>query len=97
MGSEIPPTMRAVAMTGKGPPTKDILHIIQKPVPKVKDSELLVRVVCAGVNVVDCKMRAGKVPGWKVTQKIFFFSVLEHVIIQVKIAPFLSFQFVNSF
>ncbi|WP_137843160.1 NADP-dependent oxidoreductase [Microbacterium sp. 2FI] len=52
-----PATMNAVVFDGPGTP--DALHSASVPVPSPVLSELLVRVVAAGVNPIDAKTRAG--------------------------------------
>lgn len=52
-----PDTMRAAVFDGPGAP--DVLHEASVPVPSPILSELLVRVVAAGVNPIDAKTRAG--------------------------------------
>ena len=53
-----PETMRAVVFDETGDP--DVLHTATLPVPAPVISELLVRVVAAGVNPIDAKTRAGR-------------------------------------
>ena len=53
-----PEVMRAVLYDAPGP--ADALHVASAPVPTPVLSELLVRVVAAGVNPIDAKTRAGK-------------------------------------
>lgn len=53
-------TMRAVVVTETGGP--DVLHVADVPVPHRLDSEVLVKVVAAGVNPIDLRLRAGE-PG----------------------------------
>ena len=53
-----PETMRAVVFDETGDP--DVLHTAALPVPAPVISELLVRVVAAGVNPIDAKTRAGR-------------------------------------
>jgi NADPH:quinone reductase-like Zn-dependent oxidoreductase len=50
-------TMRAVVVAEPGGP--DVLRIADVPVPRRLDSEVLVKVVAAGVNPVDLRLRAG--------------------------------------
>ncbi|MFT4228704.1 MAG: NADP-dependent oxidoreductase [Microbacterium sp.] len=52
-----PETMRAAVVDEPGPP--EVLHEASVPVPAPVLSELLVRVVAAGVNPIDAKTRAG--------------------------------------
>ena len=67
--------MRAVVFDETGAP--DVLHVADMPVPSPVLSEVLVRVVAAGINPVDYKIREGYlrglidtrlpvVPGWDV-------------------------------
>lgn len=53
-----PEIMRAVVIDGTGAP--DVLHEASVPVPRPVLTELLVRVVAAGINPIDAKTRAGK-------------------------------------
>ncbi len=55
---EPPDTMRAAVIDGPGDP--GVLHEAPVPVPVPVLSELLVRVVAAGVNPIDTKTRAGR-------------------------------------
>ncbi|KAF2414165.1 NADPH:quinone reductase [Microbacterium sp. B35-04] len=55
--AEPPAAMRAVVVDGPGEP--DALRAASVPVPSPVLSELLVRVVAAGVNPIDAKTRAG--------------------------------------
>jgi NADPH:quinone reductase-like Zn-dependent oxidoreductase len=50
-------TMRAVSQDKLGPP--DVLHMVTVPRPEPGGTEVLVRVLAAGVNPVDWKTRAG--------------------------------------
>lgn len=52
-----PETMRAAVFDVPGPP--DVLHTASVAVPAPVMSELLVRVVAAGINPIDAKTRAG--------------------------------------
>ncbi|WP_218058219.1 NADP-dependent oxidoreductase [Streptomyces sp. Wb2n-11] len=52
-----PPTMRAVSQDAFGGP--EVLRPVTLPRPDPLPTEVLVRVVAAGVNPVDCKTRAG--------------------------------------
>lgn len=54
---EVPSTMRATAMTAAGEPST--LRTIDVPTPSPVLSEVLVRVVAAGVNPIDAKTRRG--------------------------------------
>jgi NADPH:quinone reductase-like Zn-dependent oxidoreductase len=53
-------TMRAMTMSGAGGP--DVLSMSEIDRPMRISSEVLVRVVAAGVNVIDAKTRAGRGP-----------------------------------
>lgn len=53
-----PETMRAAVIDGPG--RADVLHVTDLAVPKPVLSELLVRVVAAGLNPIDAKTRSGK-------------------------------------
>ncbi len=53
-----PDTMRAVVFDEPGAP--DALHTATVPVPAPVLSEVLIRVVAAGINPIDAKTRAGK-------------------------------------
>ncbi len=55
---EVPSVMRAVVFDEPGPPS--VLRVTEIPTPSPVISELLVRVVAAGVNPIDAKTRAGK-------------------------------------
>ncbi len=50
--------MRAMSVTRFGGP--EVLELVDLPRPEPLPTEVLVRVVAAGVNPVDCKTRAGK-------------------------------------
>jgi NADPH:quinone reductase-like Zn-dependent oxidoreductase len=50
--------MRAMVIAKTGEP--DVLQLAEVPIPKKINSELLVRVVAAGINPVDAKTRAGR-------------------------------------
>lgn len=54
---EIPERMRAVVFDAPGAP--DVLHEATAPVPSPVLSEVLVRVVAAGINPIDAKTRQG--------------------------------------
>jgi NADPH:quinone reductase-like Zn-dependent oxidoreductase len=56
--TEPPSDMRAITFDGPG--DADVLRAASLPVPKPVLSELLVRVVAAGVNPIDAKTRAGR-------------------------------------
>lgn len=51
-------TMRAVAYSDYGPP--DVLEMHQRAVPRTGGGEVLIRVVAAGVNPIDCRLRSGE-------------------------------------
>jgi len=55
---ELPERMQAVRMTGTGDPS--VLVPAEVPLPQPVMSELLVRVVAAGINPIDAKTRAGR-------------------------------------
>ncbi|TDN91976.1 NADP-dependent oxidoreductase [Microbacterium sp. BK668] len=55
---EPPELMRAVVMDAPGAP--EVLHEASVPVPRPVMTELLVRVMAAGVNPIDAKTRSGK-------------------------------------
>lgn len=57
-GPTRPETMRAVVLDAPGDP--DALHAATVPVPTPIMSEVLVRIVAAGVNPIDAKTRAGR-------------------------------------
>ncbi len=56
----IPDTMRVVEVEQDGPP--EGLRQSTRPVPDVKPSEVLVKVVAVGMNRADCMQRRGKYP-----------------------------------
>lgn len=56
----IPTTMLAVTASAPGGP--DVLVVAQHPVPQTGPTELLVKVLAAGVNRPDCLQRAGHYP-----------------------------------
>lgn len=56
----IPDTMRAVIAEGSGGP--DVLKIVERPVPKPGEGEILVKVKVAGVNRPDVLQRQGGYP-----------------------------------
>src|SRR3954447_141019 len=58
IAEQVPETMRAVAFTQPGEP--EVLIPSELPTPVRVGSEVLVRVVAAGVNPVDAKTRAGR-------------------------------------
>jgi len=53
-------TMRAIEIASPGGP--DVLRVVQRPVPALRASEVLVRVAAAGVNRPDIMQRMGKYP-----------------------------------
>jgi len=53
-----PATMKAVRMHGGGP-AAEVLKFEDAPIPAPGDDEMLVRVIAAGVNPVDHKIRSG--------------------------------------
>jgi NADPH:quinone reductase-like Zn-dependent oxidoreductase len=57
--------MRAVAIKQFGSPATS-LDFVAREVASPKGNEILVKIAYAGCNVIDCKIRAGKVPGMKV-------------------------------
>ncbi|EIM27360.1 NAD(P)H-quinone oxidoreductase [Microvirga lotononidis] len=57
---QIPEMMRAVIAEGSGGP--EVLKVVQRPVPKPKEGEILVRVKAAGVNRPDVIQRQGGYP-----------------------------------
>src|SRR3982750_1317992 len=56
----VPSTMRAIEIAGPGGP--DVLRLVERPVPALRDGEVLVRVAAAGVNRPDVMQRMGKYP-----------------------------------
>jgi NADPH:quinone reductase len=52
--------MRAIEISAPGGP--DVLRVVQRPIPDVRDAEVLVRVAAAGVNRPDIMQRLGKYP-----------------------------------
>lgn len=58
--TDIPSSMRAIEIASPGGP--DVLRVVQRPVPRIRDGELLVRVTAAGVNRPDVMQRMGKYP-----------------------------------
>ncbi len=58
--SDIPNTMRVVAIRAPGPP--DVLQPANTPVPQPAADEVLIRVAAAGVNRPDCLQRRGLYP-----------------------------------
>jgi len=57
---QIPDTMRAVVAQGSGGP--EVLKVVQRPVPRPGEGEILVRVKAAGVNRPDVLQRQGGYP-----------------------------------
>ncbi|MDI9890849.1 NADP-dependent oxidoreductase [Microbacterium proteolyticum] len=57
-GPTLPETMRAAVLDAPGEP--DALHAATVPVPTPILSEVLVRIVAAGINPIDAKTRAGR-------------------------------------
>jgi NADPH2:quinone reductase len=57
---QIPDMMRAVVAEGSGGP--EVLKLVQRPVPRPGDGEILVRVKAAGVNRPDVIQRQGGYP-----------------------------------
>jgi NADPH2:quinone reductase len=53
----IPSTMRAVVAEGSGGP--DVLKLVERPVPKPGEGEILVRIAAAGINRPDVLQRQG--------------------------------------
>jgi NADPH2:quinone reductase len=60
MMPSIPTVMRAIEIAAFGGP--DVLHLVERPVPTPRDSEVLIRVTAAGVNRPDIMQRLGKYP-----------------------------------
>lgn len=60
MISDIPTGMTAIEITQPGPP--DVLRVVQRPVPEIGPSEVLIRVAAAGVNRPDVLQRKGVYP-----------------------------------
>src|SRR5512133_1750237 len=58
--ASIPPAMTAVEISAPGGP--DVLRIVERPVPRPGDGEVLVRVAAAGVNRPDIAQREGRYP-----------------------------------
>jgi putative PIG3 family NAD(P)H quinone oxidoreductase len=52
--------MRAIEIRGKGGP--EVLHLADRPVPRIGPGEVLLRVVAAGVNRPDVQQRKGLYP-----------------------------------
>lgn len=80
MQENTPETMRAVVINNFGGP--EVLQLEQRPVPVPVVSEVLVRVVAAGVNPIDGKTRSGKgvaagISGFPVTLGWDFSGVIE--------------------
>lgn len=53
-----PKTMRAIVVQHPGPP--EVLTLAEAPMPILINSEVLVKVVAAGINPIDAKTRAGR-------------------------------------
>lgn len=53
-------TMKAVEITHPGGP--EVLRLVERPVPGLKEGELLIRVTAAGVNRPDLMQREGRYP-----------------------------------
>jgi len=62
----VPETMRAIVMDAPG--SADVLHLAQLPTPSPVLSEVLVRVLAAGINPIDAKTRAGKGAAGAITE-----------------------------
>jgi len=58
--SDLPETMRAIAISEPGPP--EVLRSVSEPVPEPGDNDVLVRVAAAGVNRPDILQRQGLYP-----------------------------------
>ena len=56
----LPETMKTVEMREAG--DADVLHIGSRPLPEIRDTEVLVNIVCAGVNGPDLVQRRGHYP-----------------------------------
>ena len=52
--------MRAIEIAGHGGP--EVLRLVQRPLPELRDGEVLIRVAGAGVNRPDVMQRMGKYP-----------------------------------
>ena len=52
--------MRAIEIASPGGP--EVLRVVERPVPELRDGEVLVRVAAAGVNRPDIMQRLGKYP-----------------------------------
>lgn len=77
----IPELMRAVVFDAPG--SADVLHLASVPTPRPVMSEVLVRVVAAGVNPIDAKTRAGRgvsgsIPSYPSTLGFDFSGVVVH-------------------
>ena len=57
---QLPATMKAIGMDSPGGP--EVLHVVDAPVPTVRDGEVLIEVAWAGINRPDCLQRAGSYP-----------------------------------
>ena len=59
---DLPETMRAVQLTGNGPP--EMLQLAQVPLPPRRaDNDVLVEVHAAGINPFEAKLRRGWLAG----------------------------------
>ncbi len=61
--SELPATMTAIAIAGKGGP--EVLQPVRLPVPQPRPGQLLIKVAAAGVNRPDLMQRMGHYPAPK--------------------------------
>src|SRR6478735_6865634 len=53
-------SMRVIEIAGHGGP--EVLRVVRRPVPELRDGEVLIRVAGAGVNRPDVMQRMGKYP-----------------------------------
>lgn len=60
MSNPLPPTMNAVEISAPGGP--EVLKPVERPLPKIRDHEVLIRVAAAGVNGPDIMQRKGLYP-----------------------------------
>ena len=60
MASQLPASMRYVAVDTPGPP--EVMHVAEGPAPVPREGDLLIEVAYAGVNRPDCVQRAGHYP-----------------------------------
>jgi putative PIG3 family NAD(P)H quinone oxidoreductase len=58
--SDLPETMRAIAISEPGPP--EVLRSVSEPVPEPGDNDVLVQVAAAGINRPDILQRQGLYP-----------------------------------